>query len=297
VDGDKIPGETPLTVQKLKPDVRYDIRVKLDGYEQVKQEVSVTRKDPVMKLMLDLVPVRASGLAVIKVETNVPEASFILDGKKIESRGRVTIDSVKPDVPHTLFVQAPEYEDYTVELTLAPAEVKELNVKLKPRPIGKDEFVLILTTDPPGAEVTLGGKKLEGTTPGKWRLAWKGSLDVVLEKDRYKKKELKIKPPKGDVLELSEELAKKKIASGPSAGGDKGEEPAATGPGYLYLDASPWANVTIPGVGKYQTPIANLQVPSGTLKIILEHPPKGLKKVITVKIKPGEKFRKKVDLE
>ncbi len=297
VDGDKYPGQTPLTVEKLKPDVRYDIRVKLDGYEQVKREVSVTKKNPVMKLMLDLAPLRASGLAAIKIETNVPEAAFILDGKKIDGTGSVTVDSVKPDVPHTLFVQAPEYEDYTVELTLAPAEVKELEITLKPKPIGKNEFVLILTTEPPGTRVIVGGEALEGTTPGKWRLPWKSSLDVVLEKDRYKKKELKIKPPKGDVLELSEELAKKKVATGPSTGGEKGDEPAATGPGFLYLDATPWANVTIPGVGKYQTPIANLQVPSGSLKIILEHPPKGLKKVITVKIKPGEKFRKKVDLE
>jgi serine/threonine protein kinase len=294
VDGEKVPGETPLTVEKLSPGLRYGLRVKLDGYEAVKREVSITATQPAMKLDLKLVPIKPAGLAVIKIDTNVPEARFFLDGKKLDGAGSITIDQVQPEVPHTVFVQAPEYLDHTQGLILKAGEVKELSVTLKPKPVGKDEFVLVLKTEPPGAAVTIGDKKLDGVTPGKWRLSWKGSLDISLEKDRYKSKVVTIKPGKGQTLELAEALDKKK---GPGPGPDEVKTPPATGPGFLYLDCTPWANVTIPGVGKYQTPIANLEVPSGTLKIILEHPPKGLKKVITVKIGPGEKVRKKVNLE
>lgn len=295
VDGDKYPGETPLTVNKLQPDIRYGIRVKLDGHEQVKREASVTQDRPVLKIELNLVPIKPAGMAVLKIETNVPEALFILDGKKLEGQGGITIDSVKPEVPHTLFIQAPEYIDVKQEVFLKPGEVKEMSFKLDAKPLGKNEFALVLATEPKGASVTVGGEKLQGLTPGKWRLAWKGSLDVLIEKYRYKKKEIKIKPERGKKLVISQKLDKKKISSRPSTGG-KAETETATGPGFLYLNANPWANVIIPGVGKFQTPIANLKVPSGKLKIILEYPPEKLKKTITVKIRPGEKLKKKVNM-
>ncbi len=293
VDGEKYPGETPLTLDKLKADVRYGIKVKIDGYEPAKREVSITQKQPTLELKIKLKPIKAAGMAVLKVETNVPEAVFILDGEKMEGKGSITLSSVKPEAPHTLFIQAPEYTDHTEKLALKPGEVRELKVELEPRPLGEDEFALVLETDPEGAAVTVDGKKLDGLTPGKWRLSWKQSMSLFIEKDRYKKKEIAIKPVKGKELTLAENLDKK--SSGTSSTGDGGTE-AVTGPGFLYLNSDPWANVTIPGVGKYQTPIANLKVPSGKLKIILENPPSGLKKTISVKIKPGETVKKKVKL-
>ena len=294
VDGEKVAGETPLAVDKLKADVRYGIKVKMDGYEPAKREVSITQERPTLDLKIKLDPIKAAGMAVLKVETNVPEAVFILDGEKMEGTGSITIDRVKPEAPHTLFIQAPEYLDHTEKLVLKAGEVRELKVELELKPIGEDEFALVLETTPEGAAVTVDGKKLDGLTPGKWRLAWKKTVALLIEKDRYKKKEIAIKPEKGKELKLAENLAKK--SSGTSSGGDSGTE-TATGPGFLYLNSDPWANVTIPGVGKYQTPIANLKVPSGRLKIILENPPSGLKKTISVKIKPGETVKKKVKLQ
>jgi serine/threonine protein kinase len=295
VDGDKVPGETPLTVEKLNPGVRYGISVKLAGYEHVVREVSVTAEQPRMDLDLKLTPVKAAGMAVLKIETNNPEAVFILDGKRLEGKGSLTVDSVKPDVPHSLLVQAPETVDYTQKLLLSPGEIKELNVELKARPLGTDEFVLVLVTDPAGASVSVDGKNLKGVTPGRWRLTWKGSMTMLLSKERFKDRETVIKPVKGKELQVSEKLEKKKAPSGTT--GQEEKAPTASGPGFLYLNSEPWANVTIPGVGKFQTPIANLKVPAGTLKITLENPPSGLKKTVTIKVEPGATVRKKVDLK
>ena len=295
LDGDKVPGETPLTVEKLKPDVRYGITVKLSGYEQVTREVSVTAKQPRMDLVLKLVPVKLAGMAVLKIETNNPEAVFILDGKRLEGKGSATIDSVKPDVPHSLLVQAPESVDFTENLLLAPGEIKTLKVELRIRPLGKEEFVLVLATDPEGASASVDGKPLDGVTPGRWRLTWKSSIALLLTKERYKDREMTIKPAKGKELEVSEKLDKKKVGGGPP--GQEEKTQTGSGPGFLYLNSDPWANVTISGVGKFQTPIANLKVPAGTLKITLENPPSGLKKTITIKVEPGATVRKKVDLK
>jgi len=297
IDGDRWPGQTPLSVEKLKPDVTYSVSIKLPGFESVSRDIVVTRRQPEMQLDLKLEPVRTNAMAVLKIEASDPSATFIIDGKKLDAKGQVTVDSISPDVPHTILVQAPEFIDYSEKIILSPGEVKELKVDLKPRPINPNEFLLVVKTDPEGAIVAIDGKKLDGMTPGKWRIPWKSSVNLIIEKEKFKNKERVIQPEKGGKVEIEEKLERRKTeiasSSPESAGKEKAYDEGAT----LYLDSEPWSNVTIQGVGKFQTPIANLKVPSGNLKITLENPAAGLKKTITIKMEPGSTVRKKVNLK
>ncbi|MBW2264210.1 MAG: PEGA domain-containing protein, partial [Deltaproteobacteria bacterium] len=100
-----------------------------------------------------------------------------------------------------------------------------------------------------------------------------------------------IKPKKGKPLLVKLELEKKKKGGGGGGGGGT----AVGGKGKLVLDSQPWANVAIPGVGKFVTPFQTA-LPAGKYKVTLTNPG-GLKKVIKVTIGPGETVRKKVKLQ
>ncbi len=296
LDGDRVPGETPLTIGRLMPGVRYGLNVKMTGYEAVVREVGVTEKAPHLEVNLKLTPIKAAGMGVLKIETNQKEAVFFLDGKRVEGRGSLTWDGIKPEIPHSLLVQAPDCLDYKERFILQPGEIKEMKIHLEPRPVGADEFVLVVTTDPDGATVSVDGKNLDGVTPGRWRLPWKKALTLGISRDKFKRVERVINPPQGKEMQISEKMEKRQVASGSGESG-VGSASASSETGALYLDSEPWANVTITGVGKFQTPIANLKVPMGLLRVTLENPAAGLKKTITIRIEPGKTVRKKVNLK
>jgi hypothetical protein len=87
----------------------------------------------------------------------------------------------------------------------------------------------------------------------------------------------------------------KKKTKGDGGGGGGGGSGGGGGKGKLVLDSQPWANVSIPGVGKFVTPFQT-SLPAGKYKITLSNPG-GLKKTIKVEIKGGETVRKKVKLQ
>ena len=239
---------------------------------------------------------QAVGDGVLKLQVKPADATVILDGKKLDERGSATLTGIKPGVPHTLLVQGDEWADWTDTIRLKAGEVKELSVTLNPKPIGQDEFLLSIVTDPAGASVTVDGKAIEGVTPINKRFPWKKSVEVAVDLAKHKKEAQTLAPEAGKPLEVKFTLAKKKTdgGGGGDQGGDQGTA-AGSGPGKLVLDAEPWANVSIPGVGKFVTPFST-SLPAGTYKVTLTNPG-GLSKTVSIKIGAGETVRKKVTLQ
>jgi serine/threonine-protein kinase len=292
IDGEKKKGRTPLTVEELKVGVDYDVKLTMDGYEPYEQGVQLTEQNPKFTLEAALTPLAAEGDGVIKIAARPHDAVIIYDGRKLEQRGSATITGVKPGVPHSLLVQSENHEDYSDRIRVKPGEVVELDIELDQSPLGEDEFLLLVETDPVGARIEVDGEELEGVTPLSARLPWKKTLEVVAELSRYRDESKVIQPARGEPLELSLELSKKRKSGG---GGGGGGTASSGKPGKLVMNAEPWANVTIHGVGKFVTPFST-SLPPGKYKVSLANPG-GLSKTVTVKIGPGETVRKKVSLK
>lgn len=295
VDGAKQDRTTPVTVDELMVGIEYTIKLTKDGYEPYKQKVMLTRENPKFTLKADLVALEAVGDGVLKVSARPRDAVVIFDGKEQDKRGEVTITGVKPGAPHSLLVQHAEHKDHTETIRIKAGEVKQVSVKLEPRPLGDDEFLLSVVTEPEGASVTLDGDKIKGVTPIKKRLTWKKTLELLVSLSKHKDHSETLKPRKGKPLEVR--LALKKKSKGGGGGGTSGGSGggATGGKGKLVIDSQPWANVVIPGVGKFVTPFQTT-LPSGKYKVKLSNPG-GLSKTITVNVGPGETVRKRVKLQ
>jgi serine/threonine-protein kinase len=293
VDGQKQGKATPTKVEKLMVGIEYVFKITKDGYEPFEKKVTLSKENPKFSLKADLVALSAVGDGVLNVSGKPRDAVIIFDGKEQEKRGKVTLTGVKPGAPHTLLVQHPEFEDFSETVRLKAGEVKKLSFDLKPRPLADDEFLLDLETSPEGATVKLDGEEVKGKTPIKKRLTWKRGIELLVEMAKHKKHTETLKPKKGKPLLVKLELVKKKKGGGGGGGGGGGA--VTGGKGKLVLDSQPWANVAIPGVGKFVTPFQTA-LPSGKYKVTLTNPG-GLKKVIKITVGPGETVRKKVKLQ
>jgi len=78
--------------------------------------------------------------------------------------------------------------------------------------------------------------------------------------------------------------------------GDKTEKPPPGPPGKLRLTTNPWTDVYHRGRHLGQTPLIDVELPSGKVKLRVVNKEQGIDKTITVVIKPGEKTIKRFNL-
>jgi serine/threonine-protein kinase len=76
---------------------------------------------------------------------------------------------------------------------------------------------------------------------------------------------------------------------------DPPPKPAATG--YLTLDTKPWTEVYFKGKRLGLTPLAYQKLPAGKIKLQLRNREKGIKKTITVEIKPNQTTVKQLNVQ
>lgn len=67
--------------------------------------------------------------------------------------------------------------------------------------------------------------------------------------------------------------------------------------GYLTLDTSPWANVSIGGTSLGQTPVVRAKLPAGTHMVVLSNPERGISTTYQVTIQPGKTSVRRLGLD
>ena len=67
--------------------------------------------------------------------------------------------------------------------------------------------------------------------------------------------------------------------------------------GELSIDCEPWAYVHVGRLDLGVTPLAKVRVPAGRQRVFLENPERGLKRTVTLTIKPDETLAVRVRLE
>jgi len=73
--------------------------------------------------------------------------------------------------------------------------------------------------------------------------------------------------------------------------------PAASAPGFLTLDTTPWSNVTLGGRALGATPLIRVPLPEGSHTLVLTNPDEGVTTQYRVTIRSGELVTRRVGLE
>lgn len=82
--------------------------------------------------------------------------------------------------------------------------------------------------------------------------------------------------------------AKKLRSPTPTKGADKG---------FLTLDTTPWSEVTLNGRRLGVTPLANVELPSGSHTLVLRNPQIGIRTQYTVNIQPGKTLTRRLGID
>ncbi len=209
---------------------------------------------------------RLTRSAHLTLSADPADATFTVDGKaaaagtlELTAGHHVVVANAAGRDAQTRAVDVAAGATAAVTLTLPPARVQ-----------------LIVRSDPPGADVTLGDRPL-GPTP----------LDVTLAIDPHARLKLR----KRDYVPVDR-------AIGPVTNGVAAIDAHLTPlpRGELTLGALPWAHVTIDGDKRPDTPLAKVPLAAGAHQVRLTCPPTGRELKFTVQIEAGKETRKVADL-
>lgn len=292
IDGDRRSERTPSSLQEL-PVGTYQVKLTLDGYAPFTQEIELTASAPEVSLAPTLERPTASSYGVAQVRSTPSGAALLFDGRDTGLTTPATIPEIAPGEEHTLAITLDGYVAQTRTFVLAAGQVEELAVEFERTPLGANEALLQLTTEPASARVQFNGEAHETGSPYEFRVPARG-YRLVVQKTGYRSDERNVQLPGGEITELNIALGRR------SAGGGMTTMMSDTpmgGPGQLTFDARPWCNVTIRGRRHGQTPVVNLTLPSGRHRVICTNPEMGVTRNVNVTIRPGETTRQRINLQ
>ncbi|MEX2489110.1 MAG: PEGA domain-containing protein [Pseudomonadales bacterium] len=202
-------GTTPLTIEQIEPGI-HDIEVNSDRYLPTYTEVEIKGMRQEQRLELELEPAWAE----VTLKSSPEGATVSIDGKE---RGEtpVTLEILQGE--HQVEVRNSGYKVWQSQVNVTAGEDKELPLVELVKADGR----VSVTTDPPGANVTIGGR-YRGQSPLEVSLAPGETYQVLLSTSGYREVErtLEVNPDEDVQLnvKLSPVLGEVRIEVQPSGG-------------------------------------------------------------------------------
>ena len=128
INGDLRAEVTPATIVALPTGVPLDVKLTMDGFEQVHTQVSL-RPDEPSKVHVELK--KGSVVVELKVTPEAAAPLFALDGKSVTGP---RLEGVTSSISHKLVISAPGYVEQTVSFSGNAMETKRLDVALEKAP-------------------------------------------------------------------------------------------------------------------------------------------------------------------
>ncbi len=142
-----------LVVEGLEVGRTYPLEGQLDGYETARSAFRVNDKGNVFSVKLR--PVAAS----VTIDTDPPGATIIADGKDLGKTPKVIVDFA-PNSTVSVTFKKDGYSPTTTKVSV-PGPGKETRI-VQPLTVAADLASVVLSSDPPGAEVYHNGQLLAG---------------------------------------------------------------------------------------------------------------------------------------
>jgi serine/threonine-protein kinase len=299
IDGEVRAEHTPATIREL-PLAHYTVTVVSEGYDSFTQEVDLTEAAQQSTIHAALVHTSASSFGVASVTTTPAGAHLLLDGRALSAEGGgslvtpATVPEIEPGVDHTLVISLDGYVPVTRTLNLTRGQVETITLTLERTPLGPNESLLVLTTDPPDSRVQLDAQWYETGSPFEIRVPTRDyRLRVTHTGRRMDEREIELVG--GQRTELSITLERERTATPPHTGSSE-SHPTASGPGMITIAATPWCNVTIDGRAVGETPVVNHSLPSGSHTVVCTNPDTHASRTVRVDVRPGETTRTRITL-
>jgi eukaryotic-like serine/threonine-protein kinase len=125
--------KTPAEIDKLPRGTPIDVKVTMEGFAPVREQVTLTADAPKVRIERDLV----AGTVTVVVKTNAPGAQLFIDNKSYEA---LRVEGLAADEEHKLVVAANGYKARTARFRSGPNETKELEINLeRDDAAGKDD--------------------------------------------------------------------------------------------------------------------------------------------------------------
>lgn len=162
INGDLRAELTPATISQLPTGVPLDVKLTMDGYEQVKEQVTLKADEPT-KVHLQLK--KGSVVVELNVAPESAAPTFVLDGKPVTGP---RLEGVTSSVSHKLVVAAQGFTEQTVSFTGNPMETKRLDITLDKAPEPKHGMNRAAQASPSPAAQPAGSGKLNVGASGGW---------------------------------------------------------------------------------------------------------------------------------
>jgi serine/threonine-protein kinase len=131
INGDLRAEVTPATIAQLPTGVALDVKLTMDGFEQMREQVTLKPDDTSGPTRVKTELKKGSVVVEVKVAPETATPTFTLDGKVVTGPRITTVTS---GVSHKLVVTAPGFTEQTVGFSGNPMETKHLDVALEKAP-------------------------------------------------------------------------------------------------------------------------------------------------------------------
>jgi tRNA A-37 threonylcarbamoyl transferase component Bud32 len=213
--------------------------------------------------------------AELTVESTPAGARVLLDGREAPTVTPTTlsVEHPRPDEPHRLELRLPGYRAWEARtIALRPGDHAIYRAQLE-APATR----LVITTDPPGAEVAVDGRTVGRTPLGNVTLAADGRTHALrLRRHGF--------------LDVTDMIA---LADGKDVVVDR-KLPPAPRYGTIDLHVDPWALVYLDGKQVGEAPVKGLQLPVGHHRLKLVNPVRHKQMMLAVEVPGTHPYRVKL---
>jgi hypothetical protein len=124
INGALRPEKTPAKIDQLPLRTPLDVKLTMEGYAPIREDVSLDKTNPVLRIEHALV----AGTVTLVVETNAPGAKLLIDDKLQDG---LRVEGLSADEEHKVVVTAKGYVSRTTRFRVGPNETKELTLNLE----------------------------------------------------------------------------------------------------------------------------------------------------------------------
>jgi hypothetical protein len=199
-------GVTNLVVGNVAPG-RHEVRISRAGSEDYVVWAEVENK-VTTPVHASLAPVSSVSGGSVVVTSDPPGASVYLDGtfSGITETGRLLeITNVTPG-SHRIYVSSKNYQDYEAVVMVSAGGITPVSVQMNPSPMPQSCGLLILNSEPSGADIAIDGQ-LRGKTPATIETVCSGRHTFSLTLSGYQNYQSTFEIIPGQVLQMNTVLS------------------------------------------------------------------------------------------
>jgi eukaryotic-like serine/threonine-protein kinase len=263
VDGERIEGRTPMTVDNLALGMPHHVVAEMQGYDKAARDISLT--DSALVTVTFNLPRATPTVGGVEVEvTSTPSGAAIsVDGTDAK-KTTPAIVSLPPGSEHLITAHLEGYTAKGAKVTPEAGKKTAVDVGLTAL-AGHGSGLLDLDSEPT-AEVSIDGRVM-GNTPLRKLSLPAGPVVVKIHSNKLGvSKTIKLAIVKGETLQRN----------------------VVFGKGQLVFDVRPWADVYMGGKKLGTTPMPPVSLYEGTYAIKLVNSELGIERVVQATVRAGK---------